>query len=70
MVGWKQLSVFGQSIDGKNLQQLMLKPVRGETGGMRAGHNLEKNDIATGHDKNWLGPTMSKAVEYVSSSGP
>ena len=34
-----------------------------ETGGKGIGHNIYKNDIATGHDKNWLEPTRSKMVE-------
>ena len=41
-----------------------------ETGGKGAGHNLEKNEIAVGHDKNWLGPTRSKMAEDLTSSEP
>ena len=41
-----------------------------ETGGKGAGHHIQKNDIAIGHDKNWLEPTRSKMVKYLTSSGP
>ena len=42
----------------------------GGTGGKEAGHNLEKNDTATGQDKNWLEPTGCKIVEDSTSGGP
>ena len=41
-----------------------------ETGEKWTGHNLSKNDIVIGHDKNWLEPTRSKMVEDLTSSGP
>ena len=31
---------------------------------------LKKNDIAVGHDKNWLEPTRSKMAEDLTSSRP
>ena len=46
---------------------LFLHPA--ETGGKRAGHNLQKNDTPIGQDKNWLEPTRPKMVEYLTSSG-
>ena len=42
----------------------------GGTGGKEAGHNLEKNDTATGCDQNWLEPTRCKIVEDSNSAGP
>ena len=35
-----------------------------------AGHNLQKNDIAIGHDINRLGPTRSKMAEDSTSNRP
>ena len=35
-----------------------------------AGYNLWKNDIAIGHDKDWLEPTGSKMAEDLTSSRP
>lgn len=39
-----------------------------ETGRKEAGHNLQKNDTAIGHDINRLGPTRSKMAEDSTSS--
>ena len=41
-----------------------------ETGGKGAGHNLWKNDIAQGHDINWLEPNGSKMVDKSTSTRP
>ena len=43
---------------------------RHETGRKGAGHNLWKNDIAQGHDINWLEPNGSKIVDKSTSSRP
>ena len=39
-----------------------------KTGAKGAGHILQKNDIAIGHDRNWLEPTRSKMAEDLTSS--
>ena len=32
-------------------------------GGRGTGHNIQKNNITIGHDKNWLEPTRSKMAK-------
>ena len=39
-----------------------------ETGGMGAGHNMQKNDIVVGHDEKWLKPNRCKMVQDFTSS--
>lgn len=41
-----------------------------ETGGKGPGHNLLKDDIATGHDKNWSELARSQMAEDPTSRGP
>ena len=47
-----------------------VKSLSGEWDRRGAGHNLLKNDIAQGHDINWLEPARSKMVDKLSSTKP